>query len=124
MSRSIAWFAFAVLMIISFPAFASYHRVLSTPTRIVTIVVRCPEGDAECSDVVYVEIDKTSGLVVQLTGTDWVRRCPVDGAPCQHLGFKFPSRQEIYYVSDDGVITHISSDGKASVKDQGRWLDD
>jgi hypothetical protein len=105
------------------PTLADYQRVLTTPTRIIVLLVACQEGELDCQHVIYVGIDRVSGLVTQLKGTDWVRNCPRQDMPCQHVGFKFPSNDRNYYITDDGSLTIQSNAGAPLITEHGKWVD-
>jgi len=104
-------------------ACASYSSVLSTPRRVVVIVVTCPEGDIDCDDVRFVGVDKVSGATTTLSGADWVRMCEDRVTPCQHLGFKFSIKDVTYYVSDGGELTEVTRAGDTTLDEVGKWLE-
>jgi hypothetical protein len=113
----------SLTIFISPPALAAYQKILSTPTQLIVIVVKCPEGDLECSDVAYVGVDRASGTVTELTGSDWIRRCTSQNTPCQHVGFKFVSGETLLFISDDGTVTRQSTKGDIFTSERGKWLD-
>jgi len=104
-------------------ASASYSSVLSTPKRVIVIVVTCAEGELDCSNVRFVGIDKMSGATTTLNGTDWVRMCEDRVTPCQHLCFKFYTKDVTYYVSDGGELTEITTAGDTVLDEVGKWLE-
>lgn len=104
-------------------AAAAYTSVLSTPTRVAVIVVTCAEGEVNCSNVKYTEINKGTGLAVTLNGSDWVRMCKDGVTPCKHLGFMFPHGNVTYHISDGGEVSVTSISGKSIVDEVGKWLE-
>jgi len=72
--------------------------------------------------VSYIGVDRKSGDVTRLKGVDWVRHCAPD-IPCQHLGFKFSSKEVDYYVSDDGELTVQSASSQTLASERGKWID-
>lgn len=123
MRRRLIWLMLSFALLSSLPVFAGYQRILSTSARLVVIVVTCPEGEIDCLDVHYVGIDKSSGVVTQIKGADWVRRCAGQDMPCQHIGFKFLTGDVSYYITDDGVLTIQPVNGIHSVSEHGKWVE-
>ncbi|WP_267226612.1 hypothetical protein [Dyella silvae] len=117
------WLVLCLAALVSTPAFARYQRLLSTPARIVIVLVLCDEGEIDCPDVLYVGVDRASGEVTQLKGADWVRRCPRQNEPCQHIGFKFSSKSSDYYITDNGTLTIQSTRGEQLASEHGKWVD-
>jgi hypothetical protein len=87
------------------------------------IVVTCAEGDVDCKDVRFVSVDRMSGATTTLAGTDWVRMCDDGVTPCQHLGFKFSTKDVTYYISDSGELTEVTSAGGTTLDEVGKWLE-
>ncbi|WP_109125148.1 hypothetical protein [Dyella sp. C11] len=116
----------ALLLVLAFwcgAASASYDVVISTPKRVIVVVVKCQEGDVNCNDIKLTEVEKTTGKTRSLEGTDWVRLCQGSETPCQHIGFKFPQAGQTIYVGDDDKFSVIDQHGKEIDAELGKRLE-
>jgi len=111
----------ALLLILALPVLASAREeTLETPSFIVKIEVRCPEGCVTCDDVRYVGVSKKTGKSITLIGHT-VHTTGADGVtPSRFLGYEFKSGETSYFVGEDGELT-VSRGSAVLVEERGVW---
>lgn len=99
---------------------ASRSSVLETPSFVVRIKVRCPEGNVTCGDVVYTGRSKKSGKSVSVMGKTVHATCADGKTPCRFQGYTFDSGKINYTVLEEGELI-VTKDGKTLVREKGNW---
>jgi hypothetical protein len=99
---------------------ASRSSVLETPSFIVRIKVRCPEGNVSCKDVIYTGKSKKNGRWVSVTGRTLHAACADASTPCRFQGYTFDSGNVNYTVREEGELIVTKGD-KTLVREKGSW---
>lgn len=108
-----------ILFLLSFSGLASAD-VLDTPSFIVNIEVRCPEGNVACDDVIYSGKSKKSGKSITLKGSTWHTLCADRVTPCRFIGYRFKSGKTTYSITQEGDLT-VTQGNKVLVDEHSEW---
>ena len=101
-------------------AISSPASTLTTPSYMITVEVRCPEGSVTCDDVRYVGVSRKSGKSVTLAGKT-VHTTGADGiTPSHFLGYEFKCGRTTYFVGEDGEL-RVTRASKVLVQETGVW---
>jgi len=99
---------------------ASQFNVLETPSFIVRIEVRCPEGNVTCEDVIYEGTSRKTGKSISLKGRTMHSRCADGVTPCTFQGYTFNSGKINYTVLQEGSLIVMDGD-RTLVSEMGIW---
>jgi hypothetical protein len=99
---------------------------LTTPSYVITIIVKCEEGTTHCDNVRYVGVNRKSKKSISLKGRDLTHYCPDDQGdgpaktPCHHMGYEFNNGKTKYFVSDEGRL-EVRRGSKVLLEEHGVW---
>ena len=100
-------------------AVASEER-FETPSFVILIDQRCPEGYVTCNDVKYVGTSKKTGKTITLIGATVHSRGADGVTPTQFQGYRFKNGSTEYFVSAHGYL-EVKRGEKVLVYETGKW---
>lgn len=95
-------------------------QTLETPSFIVTIDVRCAEGNVTCDDVRYTGTSKKTGKSITLRGRTMHSKCADGVTPCQFQGYVFRQGASSYTITPADELLVMQGE-KTLLKEQGTW---
>ncbi|MDB5934973.1 MAG: hypothetical protein JWQ01_2317 [Massilia sp.] len=99
---------------------AAAAETLETPSFLITIEVRCAEGNVTCDDVRYLGTSKKTGKSITLRGRTMHSKCADGVTPCQFQGYVFTSGRSSYTVTQGGELIVMQGE-KTLVQEKGTW---
>ncbi len=95
---------------------------LLTPSFVVVIIDKAPEGTVSSDDVLYVGVSRKNGNTIQVKGRT-IHTLAADGVtPSKFLGWSFTTDKATYFVSEGGLL-EVKSGKKILVSEKGEWVD-
>lgn len=113
-------YLFAIAAFCLAPLARAEELVLKTPSFLVTIDVRCAEGNVTCDDVIYTGTSRKTGKSIKVKGHTMHSMCADGITPCQFQGYTFNNAKINYTVLEDGQLTVMNGD-KILVNEKGVW---
>lgn len=93
---------------------------LETASFVVTIDVRCAEGNVTCDNVMYTGTSKKTGKSITLRGRTMHSTCADGVTPCQFQGYVF-RRGHASYTITQGDDLIVMQGEKTLVREHGTW---
>ncbi|UTF58909.1 hypothetical protein [Gilvimarinus sp. DA14] len=109
-----------IIVLLLFPLLASAAELETAQFRI-AIATHCEEGEVTCADVAASITDKQSQHTQFIQGGTQHTTCADGISPCRFLGYRFVAEDKYYSVSEGGLLTVTTHQGKEIYREQGRW---
>ena len=101
-------------------ALAHATQTLTTASQVITIDVRCEEGELGCTDVHFSGVERKTGRTLSLRGEEVYRLCADGETPCQFLHYRFEQGDLVYLLGDNGLL-HVKQGEQVLIEEQGEW---